>query len=151
MVIYSNYLNIRNMVSFVQCKKDQTWYASAFMIMWYGTSPSGWISLMRTLAGIIWKLIKSRKVPTTSVKLWFVESQYFLLHRRAAWNLINSSAFNSSRDMINLTMCCGNRVNDPKLNTSFPWSSTYSRTYSIIFNRSRINTIETYWFKLIFV
>ena len=106
-----------------------TWYANAFMIIWYGTRPRGWISFIRTLAGIIWKFMKSRNVPNTSVKLWFVESQYFLLHIKAAWNLINSSAFNSSRDMISLTMCWGNKVNDPKLRTSFPWSSTNSKTW----------------------
>ena len=99
-------------------------------MMWYGTRPRGWISFIRTLAGIIWKFMKSRNVPNTSVKLWFVESQYFLLHIKAAWNLMNSSAFNSSRDMISLTMCWGNKVNDPKLRTSFPWSSTNSKTWN---------------------
>ena len=150
MAVYANYYakeisyEYQTHVLIFERWKNQTWYASAFIIIWYGTSPSGWISLMRTLAGIIWKLIKSRNVPTTSVKLWFVESQYFLLQRRAAWNLTNSSAFNSSRDMISLTICCGNNVNDPKLNTSFPWSSTNSRTYIIISNQYEIKTFEVY-------
>lgn len=48
---------------------------------------------------------------------------------RAAWNLVNSSARNSSLAKINLTTCCGNNVKLPKFNTSFPCSSTNSKTF----------------------
>lgn len=47
----------------------------------------------------------------------------------AAWNFVNSSACNSSLAKINLTTCCGSSVNDPRLRTSLPCSSTNSNTW----------------------
>lgn len=44
------------------------------------------------------------------------------------WNLVNSSAFNSSLLNINRTTCNGKRANDPRFNTSLPCSSTNSNT-----------------------
>ena len=40
---------------------------------------------MRMLAGIMWKLMYSRKLPSTSLSFVLVESQYFLLHISAAF------------------------------------------------------------------
>ena len=47
---------------------------------------------MRTLAGIMWKCMYSRKVPSTSLRDSLVVSQYFLLHIRAAWGWKQKSA-----------------------------------------------------------
>ena len=38
-------------------------------------------------------VLLTSNLPKTSAKLEFVESEYFLLHMRAAWNFENSSAF----------------------------------------------------------
>lgn len=56
-------------------------------------------------------------------------SQDFLLHMRAAWNFVNSSARNSSRHRMRRTTCCGRSVKLPRFNTSLPCSSTNSRTF----------------------
>ena len=57
------------------------------MMMWYGTIPKGLTSFIRTLAGIMWKLMYSRYSPKTSTRSSqeVEESQYFLLHINAAW------------------------------------------------------------------
>lgn len=55
-------------------------------------------------------------------------SHDFLLHIKIAWNLVNSSARNSSRDIIKRTTCCGNSVKLPRFSTSLPCSSTNSST-----------------------
>ena len=65
-----------------------------------GTKPRGWTSLISTFAGILWNCMYSRKLPITSFRSWFwLLSQYFLLHIRAAWS---NSTFDKlqSRDKI---------------------------------------------------
>lgn len=50
--------------------------------------PRGWISFIRTFAGIMWKWMYSRKPCKISDNLTqFVLSQNFLLHIRAAWKI----------------------------------------------------------------
>lgn len=53
------------------------------------------------------------------------------VNKELTWNFVNSSARNSSRDNISRTTCCGNNVNDPRVSTRPPFSSTNSSTFGI--------------------
>lgn len=116
-------------------------------------SSSGNISCIKICAGILWNWMYSKKLPMTSFNFmcWLL-SQYFLLHIKAAWNkhysctfslesythfkilltwnLVNSSARNSSLARMSLTTCSGRRVKDPIPRTSLPCSSTNSKTWT---------------------
>lgn len=79
------------------------------------------------------------------------------IHINVTWNLVNSSARSSSLASINLTTCCGNKVNEPRFKTSLPCSSTNSRTLKeekikINFSYCRIYLLNkmifiTHWIK----
>ena len=59
---------------------------------------------MRTLAGMTWKWMYSRKEPRTSCRLLLVESQYFLLHIRAAFKDRAREKLHRQRSGVNLSL-----------------------------------------------